>query len=214
MTSADHEQGVHIVADEEFRAFYDCHFSAIYSYYYRRVQAADVSDHVADVFLVAFRRYHELPSTPHECTLWLFGVARRVLADQQKANFRRRRLAERIRWTGSERAARFGPDLQMSWSDVTSGARHIDEGDDIADRVMIAISRLRPDDQEVMKLNLWEQLTDAEAARVTGCSLNAFRLRLHRARKRLAANYATIEAALDAPEPLSRPPRRQGGAHA
>jgi hypothetical protein len=42
---------VQTVADEEFRAFYDVHFGALYRYFCRRVQAADVGVNVADVFL-------------------------------------------------------------------------------------------------------------------------------------------------------------------
>jgi RNA polymerase sigma factor (sigma-70 family) len=209
MASADHEQVVQTVADEEFRAFCDLHFSAVYRYFCRRVQDADVGINVADVFLVAWRRFAELPPTSHERTLWLFGVARRVLSDNRKADSRRQRLAERIRSTGSEEYAHPGPDIEMSWSDATSGGRQAGEDADVADRVAIAIRRLRPHDQEALKLNLWEQLTDAEGAHVMGCSVNAFRLRLYRARKRLAANYASVEVRPDVGSRSHRP--RQGG---
>jgi RNA polymerase sigma-70 factor (ECF subfamily) len=51
-----------------------------------------------------------------------------------------------------------------------------------------AIERLRPEDREVLRLVLWEQLTHAEAAVVLGCSVNAVAQRLHTARQRLRAD--------------------------
>jgi RNA polymerase sigma-70 factor (ECF subfamily) len=47
------------------------------------------------------------------------------------------------------------------------------------------MSRLRPKDQELLKLVLWEELTHAQVGVVLGCSTNAVALRLHKARNRL-----------------------------
>jgi RNA polymerase sigma-70 factor (ECF subfamily) len=60
--------------------------------------------------------------------------------------------------------------------------------DRVADRlaVLAALAALRPDDQEALRLIEWEQLEVAAAAQVMGCSAATFRVRLHRARRRLA----------------------------
>ena len=44
------------------------------------------------------------------------------------------------------------------------------------------------DDRELLLLVGWEQLDHAAAARVLGCSRTALKVRLHRARRRLAAH--------------------------
>jgi RNA polymerase sigma-70 factor (ECF subfamily) len=45
---------------------------------------------------------------------------------------------------------------------------------------------LGADDREVLTLAAWEGLDAGEIATVMGCSRNAARIRLHRARRRLA----------------------------
>jgi DNA-directed RNA polymerase specialized sigma24 family protein len=49
---------------------------------------------------------------------------------------------------------------------------------------------LTPADQEVLRLVAWDDLTPDQASRVLGCSPGAFRVRLHRARQRLADELA------------------------
>ncbi|MER3410834.1 MAG: RNA polymerase subunit sigma-24, partial [Thermoleophilia bacterium] len=61
--------------------------------------------------------------------------------------------------------------------------------------VMEAVRRLLPGDQEVLRLVAWEELSPHEAAAVIGCSAALFRLRLHRARRRLARALAEVAGA-------------------
>jgi RNA polymerase sigma-70 factor (ECF subfamily) len=49
-----------------------------------------------------------------------------------------------------------------------------------------ALRALRPRDREVLLLTAWDGLNASEAAAVLGCSPTAYRIRLHRARRRLA----------------------------
>jgi RNA polymerase sigma-70 factor (ECF subfamily) len=51
---------------------------------------------------------------------------------------------------------------------------------------------LPDDDRERLALVAWEGLDHGEIAGVLGCSRNAVRIRLHRARKRLARELATV----------------------
>jgi RNA polymerase sigma-70 factor (ECF subfamily) len=51
--------------------------------------------------------------------------------------------------------------------------------------VLRALAELPEDDREVLVLVAWQGLSPKDAARVVGCSSAAFRVRLHRARKRL-----------------------------
>jgi RNA polymerase sigma-70 factor (ECF subfamily) len=58
--------------------------------------------------------------------------------------------------------------------------------------------QLRPAEREVLALALVEELTPAELAVALGVSINAATIRVHRAKKRLAALLA--EKVPDAPE--------------
>lgn len=66
-----------------------------------------------------------------------------------------------------------------------------------------ALTRLPEIDREIVRLIGWEQLTIAEAAHVLACTRTAAKVRLHRARRRLAA-------LLTAPVPTTSPPCGRG----
>jgi RNA polymerase sigma-70 factor (ECF subfamily) len=61
-----------------------------------------------------------------------------------------------------------------------------------------AVARLSDDDQELLRLVAWEELGREEIALVLGISRTAVRVRLHRARRRLADEMAAPR------EPLKR----------
>jgi RNA polymerase sigma-70 factor (ECF subfamily) len=82
---------------ERFRRVYAVNFEPLLAYAMRRVgQPEDAADVVAETFLVAWRRIGELPPEA-EARLWLYGVARRVLANHHRGGDRRDRLGERPR---------------------------------------------------------------------------------------------------------------------
>ncbi|MEV4259420.1 RNA polymerase sigma factor, partial [Spirillospora sp. NPDC049652] len=56
----------------------------------------DAADVVAETFLVAWRRLDDVPPGD-EARLWLYGVARRVLAGQRRGERRRSALGARLR---------------------------------------------------------------------------------------------------------------------
>ncbi len=99
--------------------------------------------------------------------MWLYGVARRVMANQQRGERRRERLA-----------AELGREL-------VAAAAMTGEPGPAGRSVADALSRLTPQDQEVLRLVAWEDLGPREIASVLGMTQVAARSRLHRARKRL-----------------------------
>jgi RNA polymerase sigma-70 factor (ECF subfamily) len=83
-------------ADSERRRRFDAlfreHVAGIASYCgWRSRTAGDGEDAVAEVFLIAWRRLDDVPDGS-EARPWLYGVARRVLANQARADARRVRL--------------------------------------------------------------------------------------------------------------------------
>lgn len=137
------------------------HGATVRAYALRRTDAASADDIVSEVFLVAWRRREDLPE--HEPLPWLLACARRLLANQRRS--RSRALALRDRLAG-EPVALPAPS---------------------SDRVLArALSRLGEADREVLMLIAWEELPQAQAAKVLGCSRAAVAMRLSRARRRLA----------------------------
>jgi RNA polymerase sigma-70 factor, ECF subfamily len=169
---------------DRLRIIYEANYVAILGYALRRVPRDDAADVVAETFSVAWRRLDEVPEGD-EARLWLYGTARRVLANQARARRRRERLTDRLR---DEARDQVSPDPSEMHA---SGA------------IAAAFERLSGEDRELLGLVAWEGLEASEVARVLGCSRNAVRIRLHRARLRLARELDRGEA--------SKP--RQGPAH-
>lgn len=155
---------------ELFRGLYAAQFESILRYALRRVASPeDAADVVAETFLTAWRRSDEVPPGA-QARLWLFGVARRVLANHARGEVRRHRLGERLR-------------LELA-------VRLPDSPPDGVPEVREALGRLGDLDREILTLSAWEGLQPREIADVLGLSAGAVRTRLTRARSRLRAELA------------------------
>src|SRR5690242_5665228 len=151
------------------------HGDALLGYLLRRsADAEDASDAFADVMLVAWRRLDKVPAGD-EARLWLFGVARRTLANAQRSARRRARLGERLRQELSAAAA----------STTTDFAEF--------ELVHEAIRRLPEQQREVLLLSAWEGLEPTEIAAVIGVIPATARTRLRRARNRLRRELEAME---------------------
>jgi RNA polymerase sigma-70 factor (ECF subfamily) len=159
--------------ERRFDRIYADTYAPIRAYARRRCDPEVAQDIVAETFLVAWRRLDEVPE---DALPWLYGVARRAIANARRGSRRAAALAERA-------AANLAPA----------------EARDIADRlgedelIRGALTALPDVDREAVMLVAWEGLGPADAARAAGCSRPAFAVRLHRARKRLAAALAAAE---------------------
>jgi RNA polymerase sigma-70 factor, ECF subfamily len=174
-------------AEARFVTLYRDHAREVLAYAVRRAASAeDAADVVAETFLVAWRRGPDVPSGD-AATLWLYGVARRALANQRRGERRRTRLAARMR---AELPAVLAAALP-----APTAADH---------EVLTTIAALRESDREVLLLSAWEQLSPAEIAEVLAISPLAVRSRLHRARRRVrdqlrspAADAPSVPPALE-----------------
>lgn len=165
--------------EARFTALFESTHRPLLAYAVRRVaDPADAADVVAEAFLVAWRRIEDVP-TGADARPWMFGVARRVLANLHRGTRRRLALADRLRAEVVE--------VVPPPSD-----------DDVSD-VERALAHLGDDDQELLRLVAWEQLARDEIALVLGVSRATVRVRLHRARRRLAEQLAALAAADDVP---------------
>ncbi|HWS33338.1 MAG TPA: RNA polymerase sigma factor [Actinoplanes sp.] len=154
--------------EQRFRRVYADNFEALLAYAVRRVeQPEDASDVVAETFLVAWRRHRDLPPQ-EEIRLWLYGVARRVLANHHRGGTRRERLGERLRQRLTAVVSR-------------------DPGREVPERLAVraALARLDETDRELVMLTIWEGLQPREVAEVLAMTPGSVRTRLSRARARL-----------------------------
>lgn len=152
---------------DRFEQFFAANREAVLGYLLRRTgNRHDAADLLADTFLVAWRRLDDVP--PGDQTRpWLYGVARRVLANHLRGEGRRHALADRLR---SELAE---TDEPVSGLTDNSPAA-------------IAFRSLPEQDRELLSLVAWEELDTGQIAITLGITRNAVRIRLHRARKRFA----------------------------
>ena len=135
---------------------YELYSPHITRYAARRAASNDASDVVAETFLTAWRRADDIPNEPHTLP-WLYGVARRVLANQRRGNQRRTQLHDRL--------------LHEHTGDDVSVCRL--ESADRFQRVAEAMDDLSETDAELIRLTAWEGLTPGEIAESMGIEPNA-----------------------------------------
>ena len=155
-----------------FETVYREHHGPILGYVLRRTgNPDDAADVLGEVFLTAWRRLDDLPAGI-EARLWLYGVARRVLANHRRGQRRRTALTERLR---DDLAASYQPpEFTGELGQLADAFRHLPAAE-----------------RELLSLAAWEGLDNGQIATVLGCSRNAVRIRLFRARRRLGAELAS-----------------------
>ncbi len=155
--------------EDDFRRLYAAHFDAVLGFALRRTdRPEDAADVTADTFLVAWRRLSHVPAGD-AARPWLYGVARRTLANHRRGEGRRAALGERLRHQLAHAVADLADEV-VHRADVTA-----------------AMQRLSARDEEVLQLHLWEGLEPREMAEVLGIPATVVRPRLSRARARLRA---------------------------
>jgi RNA polymerase sigma-70 factor, ECF subfamily len=152
----------------DFATVYSEHLPAISRYLARRVHRDHIEDLAADVFALAWRKRDSV--TPGEELPWLYRIAANLVANH------RRRQAASSSFIASLRPADSAP----AADDIV-----------IADQQLAsAWKQLSAKDREVLALAVFEDLPVATIATALGINANAVSIRLHRARRQLAALLA------------------------
>jgi RNA polymerase sigma factor (sigma-70 family) len=161
-----------VVPDSGMRRSAELRFSAVFAHlallvaYARRRGAADPEAIAAEVMAIAWRRLCDVPvDDPRP---WLIATARNVLL--------------------AERRKRGRADTRLDGVDVA--AEDVVPLIDLDPELDGALRRLSASEREALLLVAWEDLSPTAAAASLGISPTAFRVRLHRARRRLAADLA------------------------
>ena len=150
---------------ERFTALFDAYGAHVHRYLRRRMsRASDVDYLMSEVFLIAWRRFAEIP---REAELpWLYRTSWNVLANHSRKV------------------------VALPLGDATDLERIGQSGGDPADRVLedaelaAAWRQLSDRDREVLRLSAWEGLTGAALGSALGVSTTAAATALSRARAR------------------------------
>jgi RNA polymerase sigma-70 factor (ECF subfamily) len=157
---------------DRFELLYRGFGAQVLAYALRRGAPDVANDVLSETFLVAWRRLDTIPDDPLP---WLLAVARRKLSNARRSSARFEVLRARI--------AR-EPVPPPSADELPAEAAIVFE----------RLRRLPERYREALLLVAWEGLTDTQAAQVLDCSPTAFRLRLHRARKKLVRELPAGES--------------------
>jgi RNA polymerase sigma-70 factor (ECF subfamily) len=150
--------------EERFDGIYRSHSAAVLAYARRRAPRDVAEEIAAETFLVCWRR---LDAVPDDALPWLYGVARRTLANSRR--------------TGAQATTTLGPEI----ADPTVAERD--------PTLALAFARVSQPDRELLALVAWEGLSLREAAVVLGCTAVACRVRFHRAKRRLAQHLEALD---------------------
>jgi RNA polymerase sigma factor (sigma-70 family) len=159
-------------ADRFTRIYRQTH-PRVLGYALRRTSPEAAREAVAETFLVAWRR---LPDVPEPALPWLLVVARNTISEQHRGGRRSDALLAEV------------------WQ-LTGLAAHPDPSDDVVERAVVlqAVAALPEPDREALVLTVWDGLGHRAAAAAAGCSVGAFAVRLHRARRRLRAELDRLD---------------------
>lgn len=145
---------------------------ALLAYFARRVQPReDAADLLSETFTVAWRRARDLPEGEEASRMWLYGVARKVLATHRRGQGRRTALTGQLR-------AELAPSAQDAHHGVSADAQHAAD----------LVRQLPTPDREIFMLLHWDGFTLTEIGQLLGMPAGTVRSRYARARAALKKN--------------------------
>jgi RNA polymerase sigma-70 factor, ECF subfamily len=174
--AGDHDRhaSVRPLVEELFRA----HQPAIRRYILSMVRdPAQADDLTQDVFLRAHRKQDSLRD-PDAALGWLYRIATRICYDRFRQLARQPRLDPRDPGSSDAGEAACGPGGETSLDRVVLRS-------EMSECVQGYLRDLREEYRQVIVLHDLEYLTSTEIAQELGVSVDAVKIRLHRARRRL-----------------------------
>ncbi len=151
---------------EDFAAMWHDEAPRVLAFARRHVGEHLAQDVVAETFLIAWRRWQEVPTPPIP---WLLVTARKVIGNKARVARRSRALADRIALL--DNVAAYAADT----ADTALSRREALE----------RLARLHEQHREALLLVSWDGLTNDQAAAVLGIKPATFRQRISRARAAL-----------------------------
>lgn len=150
-----------------FEAVYRATYPLVVAYCRRRLPQDDASEAVSRTFTVAWRKRDQLLEAS-EPLAWLYRVASNTVLSTYRSNARSRERVEKL--AREQRSHEPAADETIGVKEDLGGAFR-------------ALATLPPDDQEIIMLAAYEELSYAEIGEVLGISAGAARTKLYRARQ-------------------------------
>jgi len=167
------------VDPEAFESFYRRHIDRVTRVASRRCESpSDVADVVSATFLSALSSCSSFDPKRGSAGAWVLGIAANEAAAVRRRSSHQAKIVDRL----------IGHDLLDEFDELRLSERI--DAERIAPAVRQALDAGPPTEKELFLLVAHDGLTPAEAARALGISSVAARVRLSRARRRLA-HFAT-----------------------
>lgn len=148
-----------------FGELFDSHYERIYAYAYRRVGSRVVAEDIAAcTFEDALRGIKCLQWRDKPIVAWLYRIASRRVADYY------RQAKEHVPFEGEMVGAADDGELEQLERRAA---------------VRAGLTKLNPNDREIIQLVFFDELETAEIAALSNCTANSVYVRLHRALKKL-----------------------------
>ena len=164
-----------------FGRLFDAHAATMHRYLARRVGPDTAHDLVAETFLVALRRRDSYQPELGTARSWLYGIATNLLRHHIRSETRALRATARLANSGDR--GQGGHDTRVA-EQVDAQAR--------AAQLAGALAKLSAADRDTLLLVSWAGLEPVEVAEALGVPPGTVRSRLHRIRRWLRTNAASI----------------------
>lgn len=165
--------GVRPSFDQVFAA----EFAPLHAYLRRRLGSTIGEDLAAETFAIAYRRWSKFDQS-RPVRPWLYGIAANLLRHHWR---KERRMLRAYARTGLDPVAQ---------DDVAAVERLDAENQKRA--LAAALAKLRPEEREVLLLNAWADLSQAEIAEALSLPLGTVKSRLHRGREHVRNQLVAI----------------------
>lgn len=165
-----------------FEVLFKRYEKGIYNLIYRMVgDIEDATDLTSQTFLHALRAYDRFRGEAQAYT-WLYRIAVNLC----KNHFRKRDRSARIEIVSFDAPILSdGEEMERDIEDYTQSPERLMEGQELQELIQRAIMDLSPDLRTVVLLRDVQGLSYQEVAEVTGCSVEAVKSRIFRARGHL-----------------------------
>ena len=167
------EKNTNSYSDEQFSDFYRLYRPQVVRYVTRRLRQ-DIDDVVEEAFVTAWRKRALIPQATSDQIVWLYAIARRVIANK-------------VRWRA--RLDLFNRAHEPLVVTSTNGDSESLE----ALLVHSALRRMRPQDHEVLLLVEWDGCSIDEAASVLEITPSAAGKRIGAARIAFAEQFNKLK---------------------
>lgn len=166
-----------------FRAFYDQWSRPVLGFFQRRLHDPDLAlDLTAETFAIAFEqraRFRWMGKSPGA---WLFGIARRLLYRYLRSQDVHNRAVQRL-----------GVEVPRNDDESFRRIEELVDNEGMRNLVRAALDSCRESDRVILELHFIESVPYPELAAFLGCTVNAARVRVHRALARVERRLGELE---------------------